>query len=142
MNKARRGEKVSFVDILREVKNHKPTQNDVRVTEDGTIFNMQQATENDAVLKPTLPFDGDDQNTVQQESEGIISHISGFVGGLFGKKKSNTKGGSEDESQASNVEKAGQERITIYEDQATVEEEIAAIYPVYEIGRASCRERV
>lgn len=142
MNKARRGEKVSFVDILREVKNYQPTQNAVHDSDDGTIYNMQQTAENDAVLKTTLPFEDTQQKTEQQKGDGIISHLSGFVGSFFGKQKlkNNIKGAPNGSSDTDNQIDTDQERITIYDDQIPVEEEIAAIYPVYEQSQVVTRD--
>lgn len=141
MNKARRGEKVSFVDILKEVKNYKPSQNADLVTEEGSIFNMQYAAEDDVVLKTTLPFE-DTQQNVSQHNQGIMDHISGFVGGLFGKKKQqyNAKNNTGEPSETSQDDTTDHERVILYEDQVPVEEEIATIYPVYEQSQVVTRD--
>ncbi|HSR01838.1 MAG TPA: DUF3391 domain-containing protein, partial [Methylophilaceae bacterium] len=69
LNKARRGEKVSFMDILREVKNYQPVKNAISKQAEGTIFNVRQGT--DATLQTTLPYK-ESKQYYKKEAGGFI----------------------------------------------------------------------
>jgi len=135
MNKARRGEKVSFMDILREVKGYQKSQNVERNSNDDTISNIRHV--GDAILQTTLPYEERSEHTTTQSSGGFINSIGGLFSGLLGRKKlkSSAKRAAPLEKNANH-----EERITIYEEQAPVEEEIAIIYPVYEQSQAITRD--
>ena len=130
INKARRGEKVSFMDILREVKGYQSPKNATPNSDaEGSAFNVRHGE--DATLQTTLPYKDEDEKTKVAANNGsIIGNISSFVGGLFSREKLKTSVNFDiDEADLSHL--SDDERI-IYEQEPPVEEEIAAIYPVYE----------
>lgn len=129
INKARLGEKVSFFDILREVKNYQPPQNTTSSSNDGTTRNVNHG--DDAPLKTSPPEEYTPHN--QQSIEGTGSLFDGirhFLGNLFRQEKLNpaTKVVFQDPSLGHLDD---HERI-IYEQEPSVEEEIAEIHPVFE----------
>lgn len=136
MNKARRGEKVSFFDVLREVKGYQKPQNIERNSEDGTIFNMRQ--QSDAVSQTTLPYEEDEK--IKQKSEGILGSVGGFVSGFFGNKKQTFSTKIDNGNENSFVDSLTDEERIIYEQEPAVEEEISAIYPVYEQSQIVTRD--
>lgn len=141
MNKARRGEKVSFMEVLREVKNHKKPQNANPSNTEGTIFNMQQGGNGNQSSKAN----SDDETSAaeaQQPSSGIMDSLGGLVGGLFSRKKKlkNSVKGAPDEQDNGSATNYDEDRITIYEEETPVEEEIAHIYPVYEQSQVVTRD--
>ena len=136
MNKARRGEKVSFMDILREVRDYHKPQNTERSSNEGTMFNVRSGS--DATLPTTLPYEETENNTAQP-TDSVLGSIGGFVGSLFTRKKLKSSVNSNDtEKPASHG--LSKEEVIIYEQEAPVEEEIAAIYPVYEQSQVVTRD--
>lgn len=130
MNKARRGEKVSFFDILREVKSYQSPKNAESSNDEGTIFNVRTAPK-------SLLSDENTSKTQVNADGGILGNISAFVGGLFGREKLKTSFRSTEEPDLSHL--SNDERI-IYEQEPHVEEEIAAIYPVFEQSEIVTRD--
>ncbi|MFV1921589.1 MAG: HD-GYP domain-containing protein [Methylotenera sp.] len=133
LNKARRGEKVSFVDILREVKNYQPVKNAVPKELEGTIFNVRQGT--GATLQTTLPYDTKQMPT---KTGGFFDSVGGFINNLFSKKKQITS--VKFENLDSELNHLTEEEKTIYELEPPVEEEIAHIYPVFEKSELVTRD--
>lgn len=139
MNQARRGEKVSFFDILREVKGYQKPQNSNGNNADGTIFNMRQG--GDTVSQNTLSDEQAQNAPVKQSTGGLIDSVGGFVNGLFGRKKLKSSIDASDSSnKTSFLDSLTDEEIIIYEQEAAVEEEIAVIYPVYEQSQIVTRD--
>ena len=142
LDKARRGEKVSFMDIVRDLKKYKDPTNTEQTSQDGTLFNVRQG--GDTMAQTTMPYDTK-TNSANASSEQasaakqLIGDIGGFVGGLFGRQKlkSSVKGAPQDERTKPIADDTY--KVTIYEEDPPVELEIAAIYPVYEQSEIATR---
>lgn len=140
MNKARSGEKVSFFDVLREVKGYKKPQNIDRVSDDGTVYNMRQGGETKS--QTTLP-DVQNKNTeITQSAGGLLESVGSFVGSLFSRKKQklSTRTDANNDNGTSFADSLTEEEMIIYEQEPAVEEEISAIYPVYEQSQLVTRD--
>lgn len=135
LNKARRGEKVSFVDILREVKNYQPIKNAVPKELEDTIFNVRHGTS--ATLQTTLPY-GSKPINKPDTTGGFIDSVGGFINNLFSKKKLKTS--IKFENLDSELSHLTDEEKIIYELEPPVEEEIAHIYPVFEKSELVTRD--
>lgn len=143
IDKARRGEKVSFMDIMRDLKKYKDPSNAEQSSQDGTLFNVRQG--GDTMAQTTMPYDtksngasvgGEQASTAKQ----LIDDIGGFVGGLFGRQK--LKSSVKDTLQGERTKQSADDdayKVTIYEEDPPVELEIAAIYPVYEQSEIATR---
>ncbi len=140
MNKARRGEKVAFMDVIREVRGYQKPKNAERNTEDGTIFNMRAG--GDAVSQTALPYEAEASGGGQkQTSGGFIDSVGGFVNGLFSRKKLKSSVDFDiDEGDESVLNGLTEEERIIYEQEPAVEEEISQIYPVYEESQLVTRD--
>ena len=131
-------EKTSFIDILRDLKSYQVPQNAVKNSQDGTIFNMKYAGEATAQLV-TIPA------TASEIEKGSItkqlaSDIGGFLTGLFKREKLSARINKVADAQRVKNETDDSYRITIYEEEPPVENEIAAIFPVYEQSQIATRE--
>jgi len=132
--------RMSFLDVLKEVKNYQPKQNLTSNNPgDSTVFNMRHGA--NTAIQESLPYN----NPPSQPSQKSITHklvedLSGFIGGLFKFNKfKNTTNDSSDAKTKSPVLDDGY-RITIYEEDPPVENEIAAIAPVYEQSQIATRD--
>ncbi len=134
MNKARRGDKVSFFDILREVKSYQSPRNTESNNNEGTVFNVHNGA--DTVLQSAFPS-RHTSNTNQPVASSILENISAFFGGFFNRRKLKTSSSSTINSDLSHL--TNEERV-IYEQEPPVEEEIAAIYPVFEQSEIVTRD--
>jgi HD-GYP domain-containing protein (c-di-GMP phosphodiesterase class II) len=135
LNKARRGEKVSFADILREVKNYQPLRNAESKDADGTIFNVRGA---DATLQTTLPYNHSNPKEKRITKGGFFSSLGGVVNNLFSRNKLKTSVTFENvDIELSHL---SEEEKVIYELEPPVEEEIAHIYPVFEKSELVTRD--
>ena len=137
MNKARDGEKVSFMDILREVKGYQAPKNADKKADEGTMFNVQSGGNSSNSETPLL-----DEKALEKDSSqagGILNSLGGFVGGLFSKKQKLKTSIEGDYDQSFLDDFTDEERI-IYEQEAPVEEEIAHVYPIYEESQVMTRD--
>ncbi len=136
LNKARRGEKVSFMDILREVKNYQPVKNAIPKEAEGTIFNVRHGA--DATLQTTLPYNENKQSNNQDATAGFIDSLGGFISNLFSKKK--PKSLVKFENLDIELSHLTEDEKAIYELEPPVEEEIAHIYPIFEKSELVTRD--
>jgi HD-GYP domain-containing protein (c-di-GMP phosphodiesterase class II) len=136
-------EKVTFMGILRDLKNYQAPQNVASGAQIGAMYNVRSAEATGVGNAPAS------QTNTQTEQKSIAKHlvedvsglIGGFIGGFFNREKLRTsvKG-------APKFEKAKREqsddgyRITIYEEDLPVEAEIADIFPVYEQSQIATRD--
>jgi HD-GYP domain-containing protein (c-di-GMP phosphodiesterase class II) len=134
MNKARRGDKVSFFDILREVKSYQSPRNTESNNDEETVFNVHNGA--DTILQSAFPS-RHTSNTNQPAVSSILGNISAFFGGFFNREKLKTSANSTINSDLSHL--TNEERV-IYEQEPPVEEEIAAIYPVFEQSEIVTRD--
>lgn len=133
LTKARLGEKVSFMDILREVKNYKvprisTQQNEAHYAANKVISSALDTKNIDHAHNKTLI----EHETAKSEqyAGSIVSQFSGFVAGLFNREK--LKESSTKIMQESVQHDLSNQELIIYESEPSVEEEIATIYPVFE----------
>lgn len=130
LTKARLGEKVSFMDILREVKNYKAPINSAQNN------NTHNAADNLASVTKNIATTHSASNQTNaaplpgQPTNGIINHVSSFVAGLFNRDRLNASG--KKVLQETIQHDLSNEELIIYESESSVEEEIATIYPVFE----------
>ena len=131
-------EKISFINILRDLKSYQAPQNAVKNSQDGTIFNMKYAGEATAPLVTTPAAASEvEKGSITKQ---LASDIGGFVTGLFKREKLSTRIGKVADAKRNKNETDDSYRITIYEEEPPVEHEIAAIYPVYEQSQIATRE--
>ena len=131
-------EKTSFINILRDLKSYQAPQNAVKNSQDGTFFNMKYAGEATAplVTTPAAASEVEKGSIIKQ----LASDIGGFVTGLFKREKLSARIDKVADAKRSKNETDDSYRITIYEEEPPVENEIAAIYPVYEQSQIATRE--
>ncbi len=129
----------SFFDILRELKNEKPTQsNPTSANTNDTIFNQQYMAGNNI---------SDSANNKDLNNLSIIQHlkhdVSNLLKNLFSwkTKKNKLKSSMNWNSVSKTPEIAGIDgyRITMFEEAPPVEDEIVAIYPIYEKSQLATR---
>ena len=130
--------KTSFLDILTDLKNHQPQKNDEPQSKDGTIYNLRYGASTAA--QETLPY-GDNSAKIAEKSitKQLVEDVGGFIGGLF--KREKLKGTADVFSDTKNKQTVQDDsyRITIYEEEPPVENEIALIAPVYEQSQIATR---
>lgn len=127
INKARRGEKVSFFDILREVKNYQPLKNATSNNSDSTR-NVHHG--DDATLKTTPPKEATYNKQSTESTGSLFSGIRHFLAGLFRQEK--LKPATKIEFQDPSLRHLDDGERIIYIQEPSVEEEIAEIHPVFE----------
>ena len=142
-------EKISFVDILRDLKNYQAPQNVASLRQGGVAYNVTHGA--NTAAQAAFPYQTQQANQAQQASasskpvskqlvEDVGSGVSGFFGSLFKKReKLSTSIDPITKNKKSKNEDDGY-RVIIYEEEAPVENEIAAIYPVYEQSQIATRE--
>jgi hypothetical protein len=128
INKARRGEKVSFFDILREVKSYQSPKNAAANNVEVSAFNVTNGP--DVALQTALPYEYPSNSLAVTSGSSFFGHISNFVSGLFGREKLKTP--MKIEFREPDLSYLNDDERIIYELEPPVEEEIAAIYPVFE----------
>ena len=131
-------EKTSFIDILRDLKSYQAPQNVVQNSQDGTIYNMKYTGETTAQLATTPAATSEvEKSSIAKQ---LVSDIGGFVSELFKRKKLSTNVDKLVDTKRQAKETDDSYRITIYEEEPPVENEIAAILPVYEQSQIATRE--
>ena len=129
--------KVSFLDIFKEVKNYQPKQNASSNNPDGTVFNVRHGS------NPTAQKSLNPNSAQAQYNPSIAKKLAEDVGGLIGSifKRNKFKDSLNESTDARNKQVAEDGyRITIYEEEAPVENEIAIIAPIYEQSQIATRD--
>jgi HD-GYP domain-containing protein (c-di-GMP phosphodiesterase class II) len=136
----RLGEKVSFIDILREVRNYKAPKDAANTSYsadlDHNVMNASQ-TQRSGTNKPQTESHNKEIKS-SQYTGGIVNQLSSFIVGLFKRdrfKASHTKTVQE----VFQHDLSDEERI-IYELEPSVEEEMANIYPIFEQSEIVTRD--
>lgn len=140
----------SFLDILRELK-YNPTPQLTSSSPNKVVYNIQNVTEpNSANTNPK--YKNNVNNQLETTNLSIAQHLKkdtkdllgNLLSGVFGlmSKKEKLKTSVDWNGSDNAPEVAGNEgyRITIFEDEPIVEDEIAAIYPIYEKSQIATRE--
>ena len=147
IKKARSGEKVSFMDIMRDLKNHHNPENkqnsaNASSKQDGVMFNVRHSA--DAATQSTLAAETTTDMPQESVAKQLISDIGGlvggFVGGLFGREKLKSSLKNAPQQAQSTEDEHDAYKVTIYEEDPPVENEIVAIYPVYEQSQIATRD--
>ena len=133
----------AFFDILRELKhNPNPKLEALSTNSINTIFNQKNVTETSTSEVSNDKYSGESTNlsVSQQVKQDVLS----LLGNLFNwssKKNKNPRSANWD-SDSKTPETAENQgyRVTIYEEAPPVENEISAIYPVYEKSQLATRE--
>jgi HD-GYP domain-containing protein (c-di-GMP phosphodiesterase class II) len=128
--------KTSFIDILRDLKNYQAPKNVERASQDGTTYSMKYSA--NTAAQEAFPYQTESSATQKPIVQDLAEEVGGFFSGLF--KKRNKLKSSIDKTPESNKTKDDSYRITIYEEEPPVENEIALIYPVYEQSQIATRE--
>ncbi len=135
-------EKVTFLGILRDLKNYQAPQNVASNSQIGTMYNVSSASATSTGEVRTHQADAKtEQKSISQHLvEDVSGLFTGFIGGLFSREKVKTsvKGAPKFEK-AKRAEQDDGYRITIYEEENPVENEIANIFPVYEQSQIATR---
>lgn len=131
-------EKYSFFDILKDLKNHDPKKN-IRVNQkNATVFNVRNVNGN----PPQAASSQNAQKSLAHDSmtKQLAKDVGGFFGGLFKRDqlKSKLDGNSDSTNKQSTLDDGY--RITIYEEEPPVENEIALITHVYEQSQIATRD--
>ncbi len=131
-------EKTSFIDILRELKHYQAPQNAARNTQDGMIYNMQHSGNN--VAQEATAYQAKPAVDSQSIAKQLADDVGGFLGGLFRRRQklSTSIDKNQKDDNSRDVDDDGY-RVTIYEEEAPVEKEIAAIFPIYEQSQIATR---
>lgn len=141
MNKARKGEKVSFLDIMRDLKNQKNPKNAEASSQEGVMFNVRHGADTLEQATSTSASSNKQVNEQQSIAKQLVSDIGNLVGGLFKREKlkSSIKGTPE-KAKLTSDDGDDPYKVTIYEEDPPVENEIAAIFPVYEQSQIATRD--
>ena len=132
-----------FFDILRELKNNpNPQLHPISHNLNSTIFNQKNVTET------TISEPHNSKYNIESKNLSASQQVKHDVSNLFGKlfswtsRKNKVKYSSDrvSESKSSEIAEGNDHRVTIFEEAPLVENEIAAIYPVYEKSQLATRE--
>lgn len=139
INTTQRNNKTSFLDVLKELKDYQPKKNAPPNNRDSAIYNMRQGANTAAQEAP--PSSHSPESHQKSVTQQIVEDLSGFISGLFHKRNS-----AKNSINHSTYTKSKQTldddsyRITIFEENAPVENEILAIAPVYEQSQIATRD--
>ena len=132
-------EKSSFVDILRDLKNYQAPQNTERTSQDGVMFNVRHGA--NTVAQPASPDAAQQQHAATPSiTQQLAADVGGFIGGLFKRSKLKSLTDSITETKKISPGDDDSYRVIIYEEEPPVEQEIAAVYPIYEQSQIATRE--
>ncbi len=130
--------KSSFIDILRDLKNYQAPQNVERASQDGTMYNVKHSA--NTAAQAAFPYQTESAASQTSITQDLAESAGGFFSGLFKKRnKLKTNVDKPFENSKSANETDDSYRITIYEEEPPVENEIALIYPVYEQSQVATR---
>jgi HD-GYP domain-containing protein (c-di-GMP phosphodiesterase class II) len=138
IKKAQQGEKISFIDIMRDLKNQKKPENANNTSDEGVIFNLRHGA--DTAAQASMSFNPSTKNPEESITKKLIGDISGFVGNLFKREKLSTSLNDAAKDVKTIQQNDDRYTVTIYEQDPPVENEIAAIYPVYEQSQIATRD--
>ncbi|MES2499184.1 MAG: HD-GYP domain-containing protein [Pseudomonadota bacterium] len=130
--------KTSFLDVLKEVKNYQSKQNASPRSGDSTVFNMRHGA--NTAVQEAMPYISDASESNQKSiKQKLTEDVGGFIGSLFKRDKlKNTTDSSG--AKAKQVSEDDGYRITIYEEEPPVENEIIKIAPIYEQSQIATRD--
>ncbi len=128
---------LSFLDVLTGLKNQSQ-KNTATSNQDGTIYNLSYGgnatTQESASSQSNVGLAGEKSLTKQ-----LVSDVGGFIGGLFKRDKLKNSAQTVNDK-TKKVEQDDAYKMTIYEEEPPVENEIAIIVPVYEQSQIATRD--
>lgn len=133
----------SFFDILREIKNNpNPQIKPISENINGTIFNQQYSalSSSDKSSANETNVNVDNLSTTQQLKQNFSSLLSGLFSWSSKRNKLNSSAKLNGASKSPEIAGDDGFGVTIFEEAPPVENEIAAIYPVYEKSQFATRE--
>ena len=138
------GEKVTFMGILRDLKNYQAPQNvSSSSSHNNPIYNMRHGET--VAAQEVFPYQPDTQVAQKSIARHLVDDVTGMIGGLIGgifgreKLKTSIKDAPKYE-RTKRIEHDDSYKITIYEEELHVEVEIADIFPVYEQSQIATRD--
>lgn len=129
--------KTSFIDILRDLKNYQAPQNIERKQQDGVIYNLKHGA--NTAVQQALPYQSETHANQSSVGKALAEDVGGFFSGLFKRNKLKSTLDNTAKSNSSAEKSDDGYRVTIYEEEPPVENEIAIIYPVYEQSQIATR---
>ncbi|MGB7815193.1 MAG: HD-GYP domain-containing protein [Methylotenera sp.] len=131
--------KTSFIDILRELKNYQAPQNIERNnSQDGTVYNLRYGANTSA--QEAFPYQTETNFLQKPITKQLAEDVGGFFGNLFRRNKLKSTIDDTSKNNISGNDANDGYKVTIYEEEPPVENEIAIIYPVYEQSQVATRE--
>ena len=135
--------KFSFLDILKEIHsgNQAALSGETNTTNSEAIFKVQYLNDNKVVL-----ISGDKSTENLTLATQIKTDFSNFISGLtsWGGKQKKLKSSIDKNALKADLEKNEDRhdgyKITIFDEAQPVEDEIAAIYPIYEKSQLATKE--
>lgn len=133
-------QKVSFLDILKDLKGQPADKGGVtpQNPQEGVMFNVRHGSDGASTPASQKPAQTQESGSATKQ---LIEDVGGFFGGLFRRDKVKSK--VEDAPKfEKNKSPAGAEapyKLTVFEEEYPVEQEIAQIYPVYEQSQIATR---
>lgn len=142
IKKAQSGENVSFMDIMRDLRNQQKPQNTERKNEEGLMFNVRHGgdTTTQATVADESKYKSKPASQQGSITKQLLGDIGGFVGSLFNREKLKTSVKDVSKQEKETVQDDHDPyKVIIYEQDPPVENEIAKIYPVYEQSQIATR---
>ncbi len=130
--------KTSFLDILRDLKKYQAPQNVERASQEGTAYNMKYGA--NTAAQEALPYQSESAFHQKPVTKQLAEDVGGFFGGLFRRNKLKSSTDSVTDNKKTVNESDDGFRVTTYQEEPPVENEIAIIYPVYEQSQIATRE--
>lgn len=140
---------VTFLEILRDLKNYNAPERVKSNNTAKTIFNIRHESSpiNQDEISNQNELQATNQKKIKKNSFAkqflgeIVSLGGGLVGGIFNREKIYTSTSNKPlEKNRSNNTSDDPYKLVIYEDELPVEVEIAEIFPIYEQSQIATRE--
>lgn len=144
LNKVSHGEKISFMDILREVRNYKaPTDNIHDNQADSRMDNADISVESQSLSHTRSSIRNTQREKKQlskpaHNTDSVFGYLNRFVSTLFNREKFTDSDTTAVDGPTPN--ELSYEELLIYESTPSVEEEIANIYPIFEQSEIVTRD--
>jgi HD-GYP domain-containing protein (c-di-GMP phosphodiesterase class II) len=138
IKKAQHGEKISFIDIMRDLKNQKKPDNTKNPSDEGIIFNLRHGA--DTAAQAAMAFEPTTTKPEISVTKQLMGGIGGFFETIFNREKLKTSVKDSPQDVKTIQQDDDRYTVTIYEQDPPVENEIAAIYPVYEQSQIATRD--
>lgn len=128
---------VSFLDVLTGLKNQSQ-KNTASSNKDGTIYKVSYGAST-ATQESFSNQSSPNADTETSLAKQLVSDVGGFIGGLFKRDKLKSSAQTTNDK-TKKVEQDDTYKMTIYEEEPPVENEIAIIVPVYEQSQIATRD--